>query len=131
MEEEEEERIEKVWKEKWDKDRYLVGRVGDHLIMSFECDTCAFIRLKWRKPNGSNEKDRLLSACIRRVNLDAMWSRERATVAGNLRNVKKILRMSSSAGLEGTFVSHGPMPSSEISSYQLAVSMVLASRRPG
>ena len=131
MEDEEDERIESAWKERWDARKCLVGRDGDHLMTPFECDVCMFVKLKERLPMRDCEKDQLLVACARRVNLDALWSRESATVAGNLRNANKILRMATSVGLAGPFVSRGPMPKGDNCAYQLAITMVLASRQPG
>jgi hypothetical protein len=41
-----------------------------------ECDLCVFRKLKKRSPDVTNPGDELLIACIRRINLDAFWSRD-------------------------------------------------------
>ena len=105
--------------------------MGDHLITPFECDRCVFVKLKGRLPTKDAQKDRLLLAAIRRVNLDALWSRETTTVKRNLAGVRKIICTSASAGLMGPFKSHGPMPPCDHCGHEIAIDMVLASRTAG
>jgi len=54
----------------------------------FECDLCSFRNLNKRDPAWANSKDGYTLICIRRANLDAMWSREASTVEGNLRRMR-------------------------------------------
>ena len=75
-----EERFVDAWKVQWEKNKYCVGRRGDHLLTPFECDRCIFAKLKSRLPFNEAPKDKLLLAVIRRINLDALWSRESSTV---------------------------------------------------
>lgn len=77
------------------------------------------------------QKYKVLMAAIRRVNLDTFWSREHHTVMKNRSYAKKILSMSSMVGLDGPFVSFQPMPLCDHCGYEIVISMVLASRRPG
>ena len=66
-------------------DRFQVGRPGDHLMgIPFECDLCHFRNLNGRDPCKRSAKDAYTLVLIRRAMLDACWSRERSTVAGNL-----------------------------------------------
>ena len=88
-----------------------MARHGDHLITSFECDLCIFVKLKNRYPIATSDQDKRLAACIRRVILDAFWSRASSTVANNLRLAKKMISLSDTVGLSPPFVSRGPLPS--------------------
>jgi len=126
-----EERFVEVWEHQWETNKYQHARSGDHLITPFECDRCVFIKLKGRLPIEGAPKDRLLNAAIRRVNLDALWSRETSTVAKNLAGVRKIIYTSDSVGLKGPFISFGPMPTHDHCGYEIAIDMVLASRSVG
>jgi hypothetical protein len=62
---------------------FCVGRNGDHLLVPFECDLCIFRKLRKHSPDVNREQDKLLLACIRRVTLDAFWSRASSMVNGN------------------------------------------------
>ena len=55
-------------------DDFLRGQDGDHTMVPFECDLCVFRKLRNRSPNPSSPPDKLLTACIQRVTLDAFWS---------------------------------------------------------
>jgi hypothetical protein len=74
------------------------------------------------------EQDRLLLACIRRITLDAFWSRASSTVLGNKDWIKMSLAMSAKVGLEGTYIHEAVMPETDQFGYEVAVQMVLASR---
>ena len=50
-EEEDEERFDKGWRRKWEEDKFMHARDGDHLMTQFECDLCIFRKLKHRSPN--------------------------------------------------------------------------------
>ena len=131
MNDEMEERFEDAWKQEWDDMKYHGTRKGDHLLTPFECDRCIFIKLKGRQPVREANRDKLLMAAIRRVNLDAMWSRKATTVARNLEGVRRIINTSATVGLQGPFKSYGPMPLYDHCGYEIAIDMVLASKLPG
>ena len=57
--------------EKEEENEFNYGRVGDYLMVPFQCDLCVFRRLQKRNPVEINKKDRKLLAYIRRANLDA------------------------------------------------------------
>jgi len=109
----------------------MIGRDGDHLLIPFECDRCIFIKLRNTLPNPSNPSDQLLLASIRRMNLDAFWSRESSTVKGNLNKVKRMLESSKLLGLEGPFKTQPPFPLFDHCGYEVALIMLLRSRDPG
>ena len=127
MDIESEERFDKAWRSKWEDHKYTRARNGDHLMVTFECDLCIFVKLKGRYPVASSLTDRKVIACIRRINLDAFWSRATSTINNNLRSVKKILAASRKLEILGPFISFGPLPCEDHCGYQIAMSMVLAS----
>ena len=107
------------------------ARNGDHAVTPFECDICIFRKLKRRNPIKDSHRDKLLCIYIRRMNLDALWSRARKTVSDNTNRVKHILNHSEMLGLQGPFEHHGPYPYSDHCGYEIAIDMLVHSRRPG
>jgi hypothetical protein len=78
--EDDQDRLELGWEtKKEDKNKFLVGRAGDDLMVSFECDYCIFQKLHRRTPTQDLATDKLYMACIRRVHLDGFWSRAKRT----------------------------------------------------
>ena len=72
------------------KERFRHGRDGDHLMgIPFECDLCHFRNVCERDPLWNTHEDTYTLLCIRRANLDAMWSREPSTVSSNLSRCKR------------------------------------------
>ena len=55
----------------------------------FECDLCHFWNMNKRDPVPGHPKDKYTLLCIRRANLDAMWSRETSTVSANLTRLRR------------------------------------------
>jgi hypothetical protein len=125
----EQERVSRAWGSKHrPPDEYLVGRDGDHLLVPFECDLCMFRKLRHQEPLVTSEQDKLLMACIRRISLDAFWSRASSTVLGNRDKIKQAFNLSQLVGLEGPYVHFGSMPSTDTFGYEVAIQTVLASR---
>ena len=110
---------------------YNVARNGDHVMTPFECDTCIFRKLKKRNPQSSLKEDELLMGVIRRINLDAMWSRSSSTVKENTRRIKQTIQLCKSVGLEGPFEHTEPYPFRDHCGYEVAAAMVIHARRPG
>ena len=125
--EDEEERFQGAWKKTWDDKECLQARNGDHLITPFECDLCIFLKLKGRYPTVHVVDDKKLVACIRRMNLDAFWSRATTTVSNNLRLARNLVNIPKSIGIESPFLSHGLMPDFDHCGYKIALSMLLMS----
>jgi hypothetical protein len=73
----------------------------------------------------------LLTACLRRANLDTFWSRARGTALSNRDKVAFALKMSELVGLQGSYEADGPLPDHDHCGYEVAVEMLLHSRRPG
>ena len=105
-----EDRLMSGWKVKsGDRNRYSEARDGDDLLVPFECDYCVFCKLTGRcYLDVGNDKDTNLMKCIRRVILDAFWSRARSTVASNTRTIREMITLSNSLGIEPPFEPPGP-----------------------
>jgi hypothetical protein len=97
----------------------------------FECDLCIFHKLRGESPKEGNPIDGLLMGCIRRINLDAFWSSATATVNGNRDKLRLGLKMSELVGLTGPYVHDGPLPNHDHCGYEVAVQILLYSKRPG
>jgi hypothetical protein len=100
-------------------------------MVSFECDSCIFRKLYHRNPELRHERDTFALACIRRINLDAFWSRARTTVESNAAKVREGLRLSSLLGLSGPYLEPGPLPLEDHCGYEVAMQMVAASLEGG
>jgi hypothetical protein len=110
---------------------FCIGRNGDHLLVPFECDVCIFRKLRRQSPNVRLEQDKLLLACIRRITLDAFWSRATSTVLGNRDRIRMGITLSEQVGLAGPYIHQGCMPERDEFGYEVAIQMVLASRHGG
>ncbi len=116
---------------KRDKDKYMYARNGDHLMCHFECDLCIFRKLRGEDPNERRMEDRLLLESIRRVNLDAFWSRATSTVNKNRRLVEESIDLAAKVGLKGPFFdSHDTLPHDQCG-YQIAILIILKTCKPG
>jgi hypothetical protein len=100
-------------------------------MVPFECDTCVFRKLRDRSPDVTDPADELLLACIRRINLDAFWSRSKHTVRGNREKISLSIELSKTVGLEGPYLVDGALPDFDHCGYEVAIDTVLYSRRPG
>jgi hypothetical protein len=108
---------------------YLHARDGDCTLIPFECDLCIFRKLtKTSAPVARNPQHSLLVSCIRRINLDAFWSRSTATVNENRDNLKQGLVLSLLVGLDGPYNHEGAYPSFDHVGYAIAIQMLLMSR---
>ena len=96
-----------------------------------QCDLCIFRNLTFRNPIDGSEADELLLCCIRRVNLDAFWSRASKTVRATKGEVNQMLRLWDKVGIVPTFQPLGPFPVGDTMGYGLAIAMVLKSLEPG
>ena len=120
------------WKAKSsDVGRYRYARDGDDLMVAFECDFCVFAKVYERPPDLTVPSDSFGMACIRRVILDAFWSRSRATVSSNSSRFREIIRKSALLGFEPPYSSPGPLPTFDHCGYKVAVLMVAKSLEPG
>ena len=73
----------------------------------------------------SNVQDVLLMACVRRSDLDTLWSRASTTVASNRSLIRQKLENSKSLGLEGPFLDYGPDPSEDTCGREVALAILM------
>ena len=157
MDDEDADRMGNVWKiDPGESHKFHQARMGDHLMVAFECDTCVFRKLYRREPilaiedipssvssgelfqerNGfypcqTQENDRRALATIRRMILDAFWSRASSTVRSNAKIIQRGCELSASLGLDPPYLEPAPLPSFDHCSYGVAIQMLLASQEPG
>ena len=113
-----------------DEFRYTQGIDGAHLTVTFQCDICIFRSLFNRDPiESTDDKDSL--SVIRRMNLDAIWSREPSTIQNNLRNLSKMIRFCEGHGMEPQLPKLGPWGLKDTLGYCLAFSMLEHSKSSG
>lgn len=126
-------RLQHAWgKRQVSASAYHVARDGDHLMVPFECDVCIFWKLRGSGPNPDvHPKDKVLLDCIRRINLDAFWSRMTSTVSTNKDKVRAGLKLSESVGLAGPYRVTKSFPKWGHCGYEVAIQMLLASLKPG
>lgn len=84
-----------------------------------------FCNLTDRNPGGH---DRLLQECIGRVNLDALWGREQATVEVTAYAVHQTVTMLWWVNVPPPYPPLGPYALSDTMGYSIAIAMVLKSR---
>jgi hypothetical protein len=137
--------------------KFHQARMGDHLMVAFECDRCVFRKLYRREPiktdedaisaaiatdffqerNGlysslnKKENDAKALATIRRMILDAFWSRASSTVRSNAKVIQRRCELSASLGLAPPYLEPGPLPSFDHCGYRVAIQMLLALQEPG
>ena len=110
---------------------FLKARDCDHTMCPFECDDCIFRKLTGRSSDEESSVDGLLLATIRRMNLDAIWSSATVTVIGNKDKINMSLKLSALVGLQGPYRHEGPFPAYDHCVYEVAVQMLLYSKRKG
>jgi hypothetical protein len=116
------------WTTQRDLHRHLHARDGDHLVSPFQCDLCVFRNLKGRN---AGSHDKLLLACIRQANLDALWGRETATVSSTVRVARDLVRLLGTVDVSPPFPDLGPHPVADTCGYSIAIAMLLKSLQPG
>ena len=72
-------------------------------MVTFECDLCVFRKVKERDPIEGNLKDDMTQVCIRRIILDAFWSRASSTVTGNAGSVDECLKICGELGISDPY----------------------------
>jgi hypothetical protein len=84
-----------------DKFRFGEARPGDHLFCPFQCELCHFRNIQGRSPVMGKALlgDTELMKCLRRVNLDAFWSREPTTIKQNLGKINRVSQIAHEMGM--------------------------------
>jgi hypothetical protein len=131
--EERDDRLESGWAgTKEDAFRFMRARNGDNLMTQFECDYCVFFKLASKPPLAESPSDVLIMAAIRRVTLDAFWSRATSTVEDHARKIWRIVTFSLSHGFSTVGLENpGPLPPHDHCGYQVAIMTVLDSLDSG
>lgn len=75
--------------------------------------------------------DAVLLACIRQVNLDALWGRETSTVDSTKRSTNQLLQLWKQLNVPPTLPHIGPHPVEDTFGYAVAIAMVWKSRDKG
>jgi hypothetical protein len=132
LSQEDQERLQVAWGQRNQTSTdFRVGRDGDHLMVPFECDLCIFRKLQKRSPRTDFPPDQKLMTVIRRINLDAFWSRASSTVKGNRDRVKILLDLLAEVRLKGPYEVVGNFPHHDHCGYEVAITMLLASQKTG
>ena len=113
-----------------DQHRYKIGIDGAHTMIPFQCDICIFRTLFSRNPR-LELSDRENLAIIRRLNLDAMWSREPSTIQNNIRTLNTLIVTCESSGFTPQLPKLGPFPIEDCMGYAVAFGMLVQSMNPG
>jgi hypothetical protein len=113
-----------------DKERFKAGIDGAHLIIPFQCDLCIF-RVLYRRNPRSDLSDKENLGVIRRMNLDAIWSREPSTIDKNISSLSRLVSTCEMSGFTPQLPKMGLYPSKDCFGYGLAFSMLMHSRNPG
>jgi hypothetical protein len=157
MEDEDADRMGNVWRiDPGEAHKFHQARMGDHLMVAFECDQFVFRKLYRCEPieteedalnaafasnllqeryglhtSLNKENDGKALATIRRMILDAFWSRASSTVRSNAKVIQRGCELSASLGLDPPYLEPGPLPSFDHCGYGVAIQMLLASQEPG
>lgn len=106
--------------------RFKEARDGDHLMVTFICDTCIFWDLRQRLPRQGDLRDEWMMICIRRINLDSFWACERSTVLSNRREALKYIKIHNELGEVNPYKPRGPWDVSFYSlGYKATIGMVM------
>lgn len=89
---------------KGDEDRFRYAKEGDVSCTTFQCNLCIFQMLTDGNPVWRSERENMLLCCIRRLNLDALQSREPGTIYGSLLNVRNNLWLWDKLGINSAVV---------------------------
>ncbi len=112
--------------------RYKVARNGDNLLTPFQCDTCHFRNIMERDPVPSLAQDFRLLKCIRRANLDSLWSVEPRTVSRTLSECRRGSNIAASLGFKHKlFRPMGPFPLDDTFGMSAAIVILQVSLNPG
>jgi hypothetical protein len=115
-----------------DVDRFKCGRNGDNLMIPFQCDLCHFRNIQNRNPDPRKyAKDGLALRCIRRTNLDSLWSRESSTVSRNASQARTMEDLGEDLGFDSVAPPMGPFPLDDTFGMKIACVTLMKSLAPG
>lgn len=90
-----------------------------------------FQNLMGHQPVPAHTKDNFLLCCIQRVNLDALWGQESATVSSTLRAMRQLLQAWCKVGIDPYFPPMKPFPVEDLFGVRIAIGMIMESLEPG
>lgn len=112
--------------------RYCRARNGDNLVTPFQCDTCHFRNLMNRDPQLNLAQDIRILKCIRRANLDSLWSVEPRTASRTLTECRRGSDIAASLGFKHKlFLPMGPFPLEDTFGMAAAIVILQVSLNPG
>jgi hypothetical protein len=101
-------------------------------MVPFQCDLCHFRNIQHRNPDPLKfAKDALALACIRRANLDSLWSRESSTVSRNASQARTMEDLGEALGFESVGPRMGPFPLTDTFGMKIACVTLMKSLAPG
>lgn len=109
---------------------YLIGRAGDPIVTPFQCEQCHFRNIYGRDPSWG-EQDRKACMFIRHANLDGFWDWSSATVGAQVRETKRLIRISEEFGFPTPLPPMGPWPLEDVQGMMTAMVMLRRSLDPG
>ncbi|KAL7568367.1 hypothetical protein ACA910_012089 [Epithemia clementina (nom. ined.)] len=84
-----------------------------------------------RYPSEASTKDQLLLICIKRANLDAVWSRERSTVSKNRTEMAGFLHSADTLGIDCPLPERGLFPVGDTTGMGTACTMLVKTLQAG
>ena len=101
-------------------------------MVPFQCDVCHFRNIQKRNPDPLKyAKDALALSCIRRANLDSVWSREPSTVSRNASQARTMEDLGEALGFDSVAPPMGPFPLEDTFGMKIACVTLLKSLAPG
>ena len=98
-------------------------------MIPFECYLCVFRKLRESNPKLDKAADTLLIGCIKQAIMDAFWIRANGTVQKNVSRARQMIDSSEYVGLSGPFVYRGELPWRNHCGYEVAVNILLHSKK--
>jgi hypothetical protein len=101
-------------------------------MTQFQCDTCHFRNMMNRDPEPSLAQDYRVLKCIRRANLDSLWSMEPKTVSWNLTECRRGSNIAAALGFRNKFFrTMGPFSLEDTFGMSAEVVILQVSLNPG
>ena len=114
-----------------EENRCMEARLGDNLMVPFQCSLFHFRNIMRRDPRTVNRKDQTILEYCQRATLDSFWARASNTVQHNYRGVCRADLFSESLDLPCPFLLMGPFPLEDICGMQAAICILNHSFQPG
>ncbi len=111
---------------------YIQAQNRDNISTPFQCNLCHFRNLMGRDPHRTLAQDLRILKCIRRANLDSLWSLDPRTVNCTLTECKRGLDIATSLGFKNKlFAPMGPFPVDDTFGMAAAIVILQVSLSPG